>query len=116
MINRYGLAVESNPLIRYIFMMQGVEGLIIGKMWFTIILLIAAYYVQLTSREQMYWTVNGFLLALTAGGLMAMGANLSAISGEAYASPVIIIAAYLFLVFIFTEIGSLLDRCSGSPS
>jgi len=91
-------------------MSQGFEGIVTGKVWLTLILLFAVYITQLRSSTSIYWTVNGFLMALTAGGLMAMYANLAAMAGEVPADLEIIIIIYLFLTFVFVEIGSFVDR------
>ena len=110
MMNARGAGIEANPIMRYLFISQGFEGIVTGKVWFTLILLFAVYITQLRSSTSIYWTVNGFLIALTAGGLMAMYANLAAMAGEVPASLEIIIIIYLFLTFVFVEIGSFVDR------
>ncbi len=58
----------------------------------------------------MYWTMNGFLVALTAGGLMAVNANLTAVAGQIPQAPDGIIFIYLLLVLILTEAGSFVDN------
>jgi hypothetical protein len=108
MMNSRGIGIEVNPIVRNLFMVQGVEGVMTGKMWLTFMILAATYIVQLNSPN-MYWTVNGFLIALTAGGLMAVNANLTAMAGQIPAEPGALILAYLILMFILTEIGSLID-------
>lgn len=109
MMSMHGAGIEANPIAGYLFTVHGFDGFVVAKAWFTLVLLIASYIVQLKSPTDMYWTVNGFLMALTAGGLMAVNANLSAIAGKITAAPGEIILAYLFLVLVLTEAGSIID-------
>lgn len=109
MMSVYGAGIEANPVASYLLTMYGFDGLIASKVWFTLILLFTSYIIQLKSPTDMYWTVNGFLSALTAGGLMAVNANLSAIAGKVTAAPGEIILAYLCLVLVLTEAGSIID-------
>lgn len=109
MMSMRGIGIEANPIASYLFTVHGFGGLVAAKVWFTLILLFISYVVQLKSPTNMYWTVNGFLTALTAGGLMAVNANLSAIAGKIAAAPGEIIFAYLFLVLVLIEAGSFID-------
>lgn len=109
MMETRGSGMEVNPIARYLFLTQGFGGMVVAKLWFTLVILIATYLVQLRSSDNIYWTVNGFLIAFTAGGLMAIHANLSAIAGEIPPAPGGIIFTYLFLVLVLTEIGSFVD-------
>jgi len=108
MMHEHGAGIEANPLIGYLFTMQGFDGVITGKMWLTLTILFATYIIQLKSPD-MYWTVNGFLIALTAGGLMAINANLTALAGGIPSAPGAIVLVYLILMFILIEIGSFVD-------
>lgn len=109
MMSVHGAGIEANPIASYLFVSYGFDGFVAVKVWFTFVLLVASYIVQLKSPADMYWTVNGFLIALTAGGLMAVNANLSAIAGKVTTAPGEIILAYLFLVLVLTEAGSIID-------
>ncbi|MCZ7358066.1 MAG: hypothetical protein O8C66_06160 [Candidatus Methanoperedens sp.] len=108
MMNSKGIGMEANPIVRILFMARGIEGVMTGKMWLTFIILAATYIVQLNSPN-MYWTVNGFLIAITVGGLMAVNANITAMAGQIPTEPGALILAYLILMFILTEIGSFVD-------
>lgn len=110
MMEKLGAGIEANPIARYLFINHGFGGMVMAKMWITGVILFAAYIVELKSSESMYWTVNGFLIALTAGGIMAVNANLTAIAGEIPHAPSDIIFAYLTLVVALTEVGSFVDR------
>lgn len=110
MMNSAGIGIEANPIIKNLFLNYGPEGMVIGKMLFTLAMIVAAFFVQWTSSEKMYWTINGFLMALTAGGLMAVNANLTATAGINPTAPGTIIFIYLSLVLILTQIGSYVDK------
>lgn len=110
MMESLGANAESNLIVRYLFTTQGFEGMMIAKIWFTVVILLAIHMVQLRSPDSMYWAVNGFLIALTAGGAMAANANLTAIAGGIPQAPGEIIFAYLALVLVLTEIGSMRDK------
>lgn len=110
MMSMRGAGIEANPIASYLFTVYGFDGFVAAKVWFTSVLLIESYMIQLKSPADMYWTVNGFLIALTAGGLMAVNANLSAIAGKITAAPGEIILAYLSLVLVLTEAGSIIDE------
>lgn len=110
MMDRLGVGIESNPFARYLFMEQGFWGMAAAKMWITVVILFAVFMVQLKSYDNMYWTINGFLIALTAGGLMAVNANLTALAGEVPQAPGEIIFTFLAMVLMFTETGSFVDK------
>lgn len=115
MMENHGAGIEANPVAKNIFLAHGPEGLTTAKIWFTLIILFAVQVVQLASSSNMYWTINGFLAALTAGGLMAMDANISATTGNVYMAPGEVIFIYLVLVLIFTEFGSFIDGRASKP-
>lgn len=110
MMDMRGIGTEANPIARYLFMSQGFGGIVVAKMWFTLLIILLIYIIQLKSSGKMYWTTNGFLVALTAGGLLAMNANLTVLAGEAHQPAGEIIFAYLLFVLILTEIGSFADK------
>lgn len=109
LMDTLGIGAESNPIARYLFIEQGFSGMVMAKIWFTFVILLATHIVQLRSSEKMDWTVNGFLIALTAGGVMAINANMTALAGEIPPAPGEIIFTYLALVLMLTEIGSFVD-------
>jgi len=109
MMEKLGADAEINPIMRLVFLEHGIGGMVMAKIWLTLMLLFAVYVVQLKSHGHAFWTVNGFLIALTAGGILAMNANLSVINGLVPASPGEIIAIYMALVLLLTEAGSYID-------
>jgi len=116
MMKELGIGIESNPVARHVFMTYGFGGVVAAKLWFTMALLFITYIIQMKSHEKMYWTINGFLIALTVGGLMAVNANLTAIAGNIPHAPSEVIFIYISMVLIFTEIGSIVDRWIEKPT
>lgn len=110
MMEKLGAGIESNPLARYLFMTQGFGGMVMAKIWITVVILFTTYIVQMRSAGSMYWGINGFLIALTAGGIMAINANLTAIAGEIPQTPGEIIFVYISLVLMLTEVGGFMDK------
>lgn len=111
MMEKLGVGIESNPLASYMFEEQGFGGMVMAKAWITVIMLFATYVVQIRSHENMYWTINGFMIALSGGGLMAMNANLTTLAGKIPQAPSDVIFTYLVLVLILTRAGSFIDGC-----
>ncbi|SNQ61844.1 hypothetical protein [Candidatus Methanoperedens nitratireducens] len=109
MMSLLGAGIEANPAASYLFTTYGFNGIVFAKMWLTFVLLFAVFVLQLKSSTNMYWTMNGFLVALTSGGLMAVNANLTAVAGQIPQAPDEIIFIYMFLVLILTEAGSFAD-------
>lgn len=115
MMEKYGAGLEFNLIPRYFFMTQGFDGMVMAKVWFTVVILFATYIVQLKSPDGMYWTVNGFLVALTAGGLMAVNANLTILAGEIPQASGEIIFTYLAMMLALTGVGNFVDRSADNP-
>ena len=109
MMEKLGASAEINPIMSLVFLKHGISGMVAAKIWLTLMLLFAVYVVQLRSNGRAFWTVNGFLIALTGGGVLAMNANLSAINGSVPASPQEIIVIYLTMTLLLTEAGSYID-------
>ena len=114
MMGKLGTGIELNPVARQIFTTHGFLAVIAAKLWLTLMIIFTTYYLQTKVRKKTYWTVNGFLIALTAGGLMAMNANLAVIAGTILQAPFDIIFLYLSMVLIFPELGSIVDKWTDS--
>ncbi len=110
MMDARGTGAESNPIAAYVYSSQGFGGFFAAKIWFTIILLMASLITYWNSHGTSYWMVNGFLIALTAGGAMATIANLQAAAGLPHMSASNILFIYLGMVFIFIEVGDFVDK------
>ena len=114
MMGKLGTGIELNPVARQIFTTHGFLAVIAAKLWLTLMIIFTTYYLQTKVHKKTYWTVNGFLIALTAGGLMAMNANLAVIAGTILQAPFDIIFLYLSMVLIFPELGSIVDKWTDS--
>lgn len=110
MMERFGVGIEANPFVRDLFVAYGFVGMVIYKIFLTLIMLFLIHIVQCRSPENMYWTINGFLFALTIGGLAAVNANMNALSDKTPIDPSFWIVTFLALVFIMIEIGSFIDK------
>lgn len=102
---------ETNPIVRYMYASSGNQGVMSLKIWFTLMILFLVWIVS--RKTNTYWTINGFLSALTMGGIMAMRANMMAAFGMEPPSPGSIIMTFLLLVILFVMIGDLMDKLHG---
>jgi len=108
MMEKTGSNIEANPLARFMYVSYGSKGLIVLKLWFTFVIL--SLVSTISKITGAYWATNGFLFALTIGGLMATAANVLATLGMPFPSPGSILYTFLFLVILFIEMGNLIDK------
>lgn len=106
MMNTLGPYSEANPVIRALFMIEGFDGMVMFKLWITFMMLLAIY---VKSYSNGYWTVNGVLFAIIAGGFMGIYSNMSVINGAVPPEPGGILLIYAAMVLIFIQIGSFID-------
>ena len=105
MMDARGISAEYNFIVRYIYVNHGLAGLITAKLWFIIIPLMVASIIN----KQSYWMINGILVALIIAGIMAIQANLQALSGVAFNNPSDIIFTYLKVLIALSTIGNIID-------
>ena len=111
MIQRLGIMREANPIARYIVINQGFYGLLVFKIWITIIILTIALFIQIRSKESLKNTVNGFLITLSIGGILASFSNtMTTIHGNPPYDPYLIIAICLLISVILISVGEWLDK------
>lgn len=115
MMDKLGTGTESNSIGRYLFMDYGFGGLVMAKVFYTLVILFAMFIIQFKFYKTMYWTINGLLFALSVGGMMAIYANLTALSGKVVQAPEEIIFIFLALIIILCEIGYFVDRHAVYP-
>ncbi|MCZ7398203.1 MAG: hypothetical protein O8C62_00730 [Candidatus Methanoperedens sp.] len=108
MMQIMGITQEVNPVIRFMYVSSGANGVISIKIWFTFLILFLVW--RLSWGKNAYWTINGFLFALFIGGIMSIRANLMAANGMTAPSPYSIIFTFLLLTGIFVLIGDLMDK------
>jgi len=108
-MNSRGPFIETNPIIRYLFINDGLEGVLLVKLSFTFILLLLIHRIQGKSNVSAYWTVNMTLIALTSLGLIGIYFNLMSLSANPPAlSQMLFIYAFILLILI--EAGDFIDR------
>ena len=108
MMEKTGVSREINPVVRLMYANSGKQGVITLKMWIALVILFLVWIVS--RKTNLYWTINGFLFALTVGGVMAIRANMMAAYGMLPPSPGSIISTFLVMVLLFVMIGDLLDK------
>lgn len=110
MMDKIGIMSEMNPMVRFMYASSSAQGVIAMKIWFVFLILFMVWIIS--RRENIYWTINGFLFALSLGGIMAMRANLMAAYGTVPPSPASIIMTYLILTVLFVMLGDLMDKAT----
>ncbi len=114
MMEKIGADFEINPVAKYLFLNQGFWAVVIYKVLYTCMILIAIYLVgrlvELRLHKNTYWVVNGILAAYAIGGAMAATSNLIAVRGGIPSAPDEIIFLFVIAVFGFIGIGNELDR------
>lgn len=110
LMDRTGVMSESNPVVRLMYISSGAEGVITLKLGYSSMILFFVW--TISRRENIYWTINGFLSAQCIGGIMAIRANLMAANGITPPSPDSIVITYLFLTVLFVMIGEQMDKLS----
>lgn len=105
MMDTNGIGGEYNGTIQYIYMNEGLAGLIAAKLCFIIVPLIIGSMVY----KKSYWMINGILVALIVAGVLAIQANLQAIAGQPYMNPDEIIAIYIKVLVILIIGGNFMD-------
>jgi len=108
MIETRGIISEANPLIRYMYASNGINGVIGIKLWLVVILL--SFVWKISRDKKNYWMINGFLFSLFVFGMMAAGANLLTARGIEHPAASTIIATYLFLMMLLIMLGDTMDR------
>ena len=105
-----GVGAELNPIMRYIFVVDGVYGLVMFKVWAIVIILATINLACVKSKECMNWIAAGFLLSLTLGGILATLANLSTASGTSFPlSSLEILLLFVVSVVVSITLGDILD-------
>ncbi|MCZ7384644.1 MAG: hypothetical protein O8C63_07840 [Candidatus Methanoperedens sp.] len=103
-----GVMREGNPVVRFIYSSSGQLSCLAYKVWYVTVVLSIVWIVS--KKKQIYWTINGFLFALTLGGIMAMRANTMAAFGMDPPAPGPLVITFLFMVILFVMIGDQMDN------
>ncbi len=110
MMSTKGYSAEFNVLFGYLYETYGIACFIIIKLVLVVMLLFAAYII---SKCGGHWLTNGWLIALSIGGIMAMCSNLLSTYDIFSINPYHIIICYLVLAFVFVSIGAHFDIKKG---
>lgn len=108
MMEKTSVMREANPVMRFMYTSSGKQGVVGLKVWFALVVLFAVWIIS--KRTQIYWTINGFLFALTMGGIMAVRANIMAAFGMEPPSPGSVITTFLVMVILFVMMGDMIDK------
>ena len=112
MMDKAGAIIEINPLVRFMYLTSGFQGVVVIKIWLTFLILFFVW--NISRKTNTYWTINGFLSALCIGGMMAMWANIMAAQGATPPSASSIIMTFLALTVLFVLIGDQMDKIHSS--
>ncbi|VVB88674.1 Uncharacterised protein [uncultured archaeon] len=111
MSEQYGIIREANPILRYIILNFSPSTYLEFKISLTLVILLAIFFIQINSKEPVYWTVNGCLISFVITGTLATVLNIRAGRNEAvFLSPEQVIFLFLILVFLLTSIGEEIDK------
>ena len=104
-----GVSAESNAFFSHVYSTQGPGMFIAIKLWATLVILLLVLISYIQSHGKDYWATNGFLAALSIGGIMAVQANIQAIFNYPFMNPSVIILIFLMLMFVFVMTGNFVD-------
>ena len=111
MMHHLGIMREANPIARYIVLNHGFYGFLAFKIWITIVILSTPLFIQIRSKKSLKNTVNGFLITLSLGGILATYSNTMAmLYGNPPYDPYFFIAIYLLTSVVLINIGEWLDE------
>lgn len=108
MIEKYGIGAEFNPLMRALFLTQGIAGFLVFKVVAAALILSAPFL--LYKRECMNWTTAGFLSVFAVSGAVAAMNNYNFLtSGQVWMDPEFVIGAVFVMVVVALQIGEIMD-------
>ena len=111
MMHYLGIMREANPIAKYIVLNQGFYGLLAFKIWITIVILSIALFIQIKSKRSFKNTVNGFLITLSLGGILATFSNtMTMLYGNPPYDSYLVIAIYLLTSVVLINVGEWLDE------
>lgn len=104
-----GPSIEANIMFKYIFDAYGTSTFIAVKLIFTAIVLSIVYAILIKATYNCEWTINGWLIALSIGGILASIMNLSVIMDFNFIGFKAILILYLALTGALTLTGDIID-------
>ncbi len=113
MIEKQGIMRESDPILRYVFINYGAITFLGLKVLLTLVFLFIIFLIQKSSKQPVYWTVNGSLIAFIAAGTLSTILNIQAARNEVvFLSPLQVIFLFLLLAWLLMSIGEEIDKQS----
>jgi len=112
MMEKYGIGAEFNPLMRELFLTQGIAGFIVFKVIAAALILSAPLLLHKHSGD-MHWTTTGFLSVFAIGGAVAaMNNYIFLMSGQVWIEPGVVVGTVLVMVAAALQIGEIVDYSS----
>lgn len=108
MMEKRGVMYETNPLVRFVYISSGGQGVVAMKVFYASIILFFAWLIS--RRKNTHWKVNGFLFALIIGSIMVMQANLKTANDTIPQSAASIMFTFLSMEALFVMMGYLIDK------
>jgi tryptophan-rich sensory protein len=108
MMEKYGIGAEFNPLMRELFLTQGIAGFLAFKVLAAALILSVPFL--LYKRERMNWTTAGFLSVFAVSGAVAAIDNyIFLMSGQVGIGPGIVVVLFLVMMVVALQIGEIMD-------
>jgi len=108
MMEKYGIGAEFNPLMRELFITQGIAGFLAFKVLAAALILSVPFL--LYKREPMNWTTAGFLSVFAvSGAIAAMNNYIFLMSGQVGIEPGIVVVLFLVMMVAAIQLGEIMD-------
>jgi len=108
MMEKYGIGAEFNPLMRGLFLTQGIAGLLAFKVLAAALILSVPFL--LYKKETMQWTKAGFLSVFAvSGAIAAMNNYLFLTNGQIWIEPGIVVVLFLVMMVAAIQLGEVMD-------
>jgi len=108
MMEKYGIGAEFNPLMRELFLTQGIAGFLAFKVVAAVLILSVPFL--LYKKETMQWTKAGFLSVFAVGGtIAAMNNYIFLTNGQIWIEPGIVVVLFLVMLVVALQIGEIMD-------
>ncbi len=108
MMEEYGVGAEFNPLMRMLFLTQGITGFIAFKVLAAALILSVPFL--LYKEGTMQWAKACFLLFFAVGGaLAAMNNHHFLLTGRIWIEPGIAVGLFLIMMVVALQIGEIMD-------
>lgn len=109
MMKLRGPYIESNPIISYIYTVQGFWGVIIFKLLAVFIFIAIIYEIQGRYNMGMCWKINGLFISVSIIGILSTIANIKALDGIPFIEPSMAILLYMIMVICSIYVGDYID-------